>query len=112
MAQELRCEVCSATAVRLARRESSGTEVWRCGNCGDAKRWCPRCDQGWVRHVYADADKSDFYSCDECEATWATPEEIRGTGTDLTTFLRRTGKPWSYKDLTVLRDSEPSGSVG
>jgi hypothetical protein len=45
------------------------------------KRWCPRCEQGWIQHYVKDATGENVYSCDECEAAWADPSRIGGTDT-------------------------------
>jgi ribosomal protein L37AE/L43A len=107
MAREVvECEVCRAVAVRLIRREAEAG-VWRCEECGDLKRWCPRCGQGWVRRMRDPSDGGELHSCDECESTWPFGEPISGIGEDREGFLRRSLKPWSYLRLEVVREVEP-----
>ncbi|HVG46011.1 MAG TPA: hypothetical protein VM890_14815 [Longimicrobium sp.] len=104
MTSALECEVCRAAAVRLLRQEAEAW-VWRCAECGDLKRWCPRCDQGWVRRLRDPGDGGEVYSCDECEATWPLGEAISGIGENLQIFLRRSLKPWSYARLELVRET-------
>ena len=104
MVQHLECEVCGALAVRVVRRDPA--DVWHCARCGNVKRWCPRCRQGWVRRLREPVDNPELYSCEECEATWRHFSEIQAPGEDLRTFLRRHEKPWSYAHLVPVREAE------
>ncbi|MFL5382587.1 MAG: hypothetical protein ACJ8GN_08765 [Longimicrobiaceae bacterium] len=104
MERTLECEVCAAAAVRLIGTESR-VELWRCERCGDLKRWCPRCDQGWIRRLRDESDGAELYPCDECEAAWPGDGPPAGPWEDLRTYLRRQGKPWSYTRLTFVRES-------
>jgi hypothetical protein len=104
MTRALDCEVCPAAAVRFLRQEGE-VEVWRCEACGDLKRWCPRCDQGWIRRLRDPADGGELHSCDECDATWPLGVPISGIGEDLQGFLRRSLKPWSYARLELVRET-------
>ena len=101
----LRCEVCAADAVVRVRREL-GAEVWRCARCGDAKHWCPRCDQGWVRRARHPALDGDFRSCDECEASWPLGTPLEPPGTDLQSFLERRGVIHGVAAVQTVREAE------
>ena len=52
------------------------------------KPWCPRCDQGWIRHIHIYDLRIDGYVCEECNAFWFTKELIKKeTFIGLNTFL-------------------------
>lgn len=42
--------------------------------------WCPVCNQGWVEIVKEEKSGLLYLCCDECEAEWTNPEEIRVCG--------------------------------
>ena len=82
--QGIDCELCSTPTVQLVRTGPTGIDVWVCSRCRDLKRWCPDCDQGWIRRLRVTGAWAEVYACDECEATWLdAPEraqEIVGMG--------------------------------
>ncbi|MBL7684574.1 MAG: 3'-5' exonuclease [Deltaproteobacteria bacterium] len=54
----------------------------------EEKPWCPRCNQGWVSHIYIRDLKVEGWLCDECDAFWFTKELIKmETFIGLSTFL-------------------------
>lgn len=63
------CEYCGTfTVIHLA--EDQGVEIYCCAKCGEIKRACPKCGQGWLRHYRNAIPPIDRYSCDECCFTW------------------------------------------
>jgi len=106
------CEVCGLNAVTPVREEANGIEVWRCSRCGDMKRWCQRCDQGWIRRERLPGLFTEFYSCDECDATYVPLEHdmaetfTREGWVDLQTFLNQHLPNWSWADIVVMRETE------
>ena len=102
----LECEVCGEVAVEHRYDEPSGVGVWCCRSCGDLKRWCPRCDQGWIRRFQLAAANTEFLACDECDATWPSVDTIVPPGTDRQSFLRSLGTTATWAELTVRREQE------
>jgi ribosomal protein L37AE/L43A len=101
------CEECGAESVTLARKESSGAEVWVCAECGDIKRRCPACDEGWVRLLRAPAEHLDVYVCEECEASWEEAAEIRtDRAIPLHDYLKAERKTAVYLKLKVVREND------
>lgn len=39
-------------------------------------RWCPICNQGWIRIVVDDNSNQLFCCCSECENEWDEPSDI------------------------------------
>ena len=75
MADGVDCELCSSATVEHVRTGPTGIQVWVCSHCGDLKRWCPECNQGWIRRMRVSGASDDAYVCDECEATWLEAPE-------------------------------------
>jgi len=105
MSRRVRCEACGKRAVFKVGERPGGVSLWSCALCGDAKRWCPRCDQGWVRRYQVTGIERDMYSCDECEATWENALQIRPPGVDRRTFLDSRLGPSTDADLSPIRES-------
>ena len=106
------CEVCELNAVASVRAEANGVEVWRCSHCGDMKRWCSCCGQGWVRRWRLAGLSPDFYSCDECDATYIPLEHGAGSAftqeshVNIQDFLDQRVPGQSWADITVVRETE------
>lgn len=79
MSPGVQCPTCKTFSVSQLREDPPGVQLWRCTQCGEVKRWCPVCNQGWVLHYVKNATGESLYCCDECEATWQEPTEIGGT---------------------------------
>jgi ribosomal protein L37AE/L43A len=105
MSQQVHCEVCGKESLRRVGIRPVGVLLWACSSCGDGKRWCPRCDQGWVRRFRVTGLENDIYSCDECEATWDNPLHLHPPGTDRKTFLDTRLRHWTDADLSTIRES-------
>ena len=107
------CDVCGLNAVVPIRAEENGVEVWRCRHCGDMKRWCSCCGQGWVRRRRLAGLSPDFYSCDECDAAYVPSEHDAGRAfmqeslISIQDFLaqRVPGQSW-WADITVVSETE------
>ncbi len=98
-----------ADSVTQIGERPSGVSLWACAECGDAKRWCPRCEQGWLRRVRVTRIEQDLFSCDECDATWTDAGSICSPGVDLQTFLVARFPDWlkgDSSDLTIVRETE------
>jgi hypothetical protein len=76
------------------------------------KRWCRICDQGWIRQMRAPGLAGDFYACDECDAAWASLNDLaRGENcTNLPLLLDEKCPGWSWKGLEVVREVEPEAT--
>ena len=98
------CEVCAGRRVHAVRRDPPGVALWACPDCGDAKRWCPRCDQGWIRRLTAPELPTDLYSCAECDATWSRVTDIVPPGTELTSYLAAHHPAVSPRALRLCRE--------
>ena len=105
MSQQVLCEVCGKQAVLQVGERPAGVSLWSCSLCGDGKRWCPRCDQGWIRRFRVTGMVDDIYSCDECEATWESALHIQPPGVDRQTFLDSHLGDWTNADLSTIRES-------
>ena len=100
------CEECGSETVVLTRRESSGAEVWVCGECGDFRRRCPACDEGWVRLLRAPSNAFQVYACEECESSWEDAGEIRANRAEpLHDYLTAARPEGNYLKLKVVRES-------
>jgi hypothetical protein len=104
----LLCDACGETGVERVRTDPPGVAVWRCRRCGDLKRWCPRCEQGWLRRFRSDAAHLEFISCEECDATWPRGAELRPPGVDRQSYLRALGTTEAWADPQVVREREPA----
>lgn len=100
----VQCEVCAGARVCRVRVDAPGVELWARLDCGDARRWCPRCAQGWVRRLTARGVPADLYSGDECAARWPAPAVIVPPGVDLTSYLHAHHPVVAAADLAVRRE--------
>jgi len=56
---------------------------------------------------------AEFISCEECEATWASAEEVQARGVDRRTYLRMLGTTETWAVPEVLAERDPRhGSSG
>jgi hypothetical protein len=102
------CEVCREAAVVHRRDDAAAVavQVWVCTRCGDLKRWCPRCEQGWIRRCRVLTAGVDFFCCDACAASWPSPEAIGPTGTDRETYLYQLGTTERWGGVATLRERD------
>ncbi len=76
------CDICGTGSVVFVREDPPGFQLFRCSNCHEIKRWCPRCGQGWLAHFVVDEAPHSRYICDECRTVWdsrwncLTPEGV------------------------------------
>lgn len=70
------CSSCGTRTVTQLREDPPGVQLWRCTTCGELRRWCPRCGQGWVVRALVKKTNQSIYLCQECDATWATSNAI------------------------------------
>jgi len=63
----------------------------------DRKKWCPRCNQGWVVPVRIMATGQIVQFCLECDATWG--ENIQELGGER---YSETGEPGTFMDLSTF----------
>lgn len=98
------CELCGTATVRRVSDSPRGIEAWRCDSCGDYKRWCPECNQGWIRCYRDSVIEIDIYSCDECEAAWPYAQSI-GVPGDSRRMVLRHGADVELPQLELLRES-------
>ena len=99
------CELCDTPTVHRTAESPSGVEGWRCVRCGDFKRWCPHCNQGWIRRFRVRATDTELYSCDECEAAWGSVAEMVADGISREWLLQRLGIAKSRPPLELVRES-------
>ena len=76
------CPTCNKATVMEAGEDPLGVQYFVCSSCKEAKRWCPRCDQGWVYKWVNPTFSETLFNCEECEATWASIDEIASGNTD------------------------------
>jgi len=50
--------------------------------------WCPKCKHGWITIEKDIATNSLYLLCEECDAEWIDPENIKPTTSTLWTFGR------------------------
>jgi len=98
------CELCGTPTVHKVGESTSGVEEWRCTTCGDFKRWCAGCNQGWIRRFRIRGTDTALYSCDECEAAWCSLAEIQGRESDRRSVLRRLGAAEDWGKLEMVRE--------
>ena len=104
MAKGVRCELCRTPTVYRVGEGPPGVEHWRCTTCGDFKRWCPCCDQGWIRRYRVPDTDQTLYSCDECEAAWPSAAEIRSPEIGRRSLLAKIGAMDAYLRLELVRE--------
>jgi hypothetical protein len=97
------CELCGTATVRRVSDSPRGIEAWRCETCGDYKRWCPECNQGWIRRYRDPLIEVEIYSCDECEAAWSFATSI-GVPGDSRRMLLRHGAEGELPRLELVRE--------
>ena len=85
----------------------TGIDAWECATCGDFKRWCPECDQGWVRRFRLEGTDVQPYSCDECEAAWLLLTHIGTPGIDRRSLVRQLGNPEAASRFELVREHRP-----
>ena len=107
-ASAVHCELCGTATVQRAGESPPGIEAWRCTACGDFKRWCRECEQGWIRRFQVRATEVELYSCDECEAAWPSVAELRSDGTGRRSLLRRLGVAGAQGRLALVRERTPA----
>ena len=101
----VRCETCCTPTVRALPSTPGAPATHRCTRCGEVRAWCPRCDQGWVRHLRAASDHLDVYVCDECDAAWETRDAVANRGySDFSTRFPDRCSGAAYSDWTRIRD--------
>ena len=105
------CELCRGATVQPVRTEESGAQVWVCSECGDLKRWCTRCDQGWLRRLQITGLPADVYSCDECDATYPFLDAAGTLGQDLQSYLDSRVPGWHATDIAVVRERQSPASA-
>src|SRR4051812_17335001 len=90
--------------VTLVREDPPGVELWRCSACGEVKRWCPCCDQGWVLLCVINRNGQSIYVCQECDATWTSSRAIGSAGDSLQPFREgnELANPW--QEVTSVKD--------
>lgn len=75
------CDTCATPTVVFLRNDPPGFQLFQCSNCGEIKRWCPFCGQGWLIHYLVTEDPRSRYICDDCRSVWdshwnlITPED-------------------------------------
>lgn len=110
----MECELCRAQTVQRATDSPPGVEAWRCTVCGDFKRWCPECNQGWIRRFRVPGADTEIYSCDECEAAWQSVPALLAPGVDRRSLLQQLGPSDASARLVLVRErtsEPPSGQV-
>lgn len=104
------CELCGTATVRRVSDSPRGIEAWRCETCGDYRRKCPQCNQGWVRRYRDPIIEVDIYSCDECEASWSFVTGIGVPGDTRRTLLRH-GAEGELPPLELVRERTTPNTV-
>jgi transposase-like protein len=91
-----KCPHCETTTVVPIRDDPAGVQLWRCSACGEIKRWCPCCDQGWIARATVVLTGESIYVCQECDVTWTIATAIGGPGASFEPFLTNLGisDPW------------------
>jgi hypothetical protein len=104
------CEHCRTATVRRVSDSPRGIEAWRCDTCGDYKRWCPECNQGWIRRYRDPIIERDIFSCDECEAAWPFAQSI-GVPGDSRRMVLRHGAEGELPRLELVRETTTPTTV-
>ena len=73
---EIICPNCNTATVTQAGESPAGVRYFVCSQCNESKRWCPRCNQGWVYKWVNSGTNEMLYNCEECEATWHSVDKI------------------------------------
>lgn len=69
------------------------------------KMLCPRCKQSEIVAAKIRATGGRIFVCQECEATWFSPEEISSKKfLDLGLYMEEVGLPPLWDELIVLAD--------
>jgi len=72
------------------------------------KRWCPRCDQGWVVRCRVRGESEIFLICDECDTVWTSGEPHKGPPyLILHDYMKQFGKEalWTHLDQLDRNES-------
>ncbi len=73
---EIVCPTCNTETVVEVGENPVGVKYFVCSSCKESKRWCPRCDQGWVYKWVNPTTNEALLNCEECEATWQSIEKV------------------------------------
>ena len=73
---KLLCQTCNTETLGEVGESSKGVRYFVCSKCRELKRWCPRCDQGWINKFVDPATNEALFNCEECEATWLSVNKI------------------------------------
>jgi transposase-like protein len=102
-----RCPACNTDSVVPVREDPKGVQLWKCSQCGEVKRWCPCCDQGWVTRAILAESGHVLYVCDECDASWLDSSSIGGVRAEsLEPYMQRLGVRHPWKTLSFQREFE------
>jgi ribosomal protein L37AE/L43A len=106
MSKVVQCPTCQTYTVELIRLDPHNVQIWRCKTCYEVKRWCPTCDQGWIRKIYVEGFSHEIFSCDECDATWESSDEIIPPGQGLETFMNHRGVENAWQKVKFIHEFE------
>lgn len=70
------CPACKDATVVEVGENPEGVKYFVCSHCRESKRWCSRCDQGWLYKWVDPTTNGVLFNCDECEATWYSIEKV------------------------------------
>jgi ribosomal protein L37AE/L43A len=99
------CPYCETWTLTLIGEDPPRVGLWRCSNCGELKRWCPLCDQGWIVHGVLARSGRDLYACEECDATWWSVASIpEGEGGSLEPLAESLGEVEPWQSTRWVRD--------
>lgn len=70
------CKNCQTVTVEQVGENPVGVKYFVCSKCRESKRWCPRCNQGWVKKWVDSTTQEVLFNCEECEATWLSVDKI------------------------------------
>jgi predicted RNA-binding Zn-ribbon protein involved in translation (DUF1610 family) len=81
--------------------------IWRCDTCGDLLRWCPGCDQGWIRRAKIKKKSVEVFVCEECETVWQSEPETSATCSgNLGQDMKADGLTGDWSELEVIAERE------
>lgn len=101
------CPQCKSNTVVRVREDPIGVELWRCSRCGEIKRWCPGCNQGWLKRTVITGRSQIIYVCDECDSTWLSADSIgRMQAQSFEPYLESLGLVEPWKAITFEREFE------
>lgn len=73
---EIACPTCKTATVFEVGENPTGVKYFVCSRCNESKRWCPRCDQGWIYKWVNLTSNEILFNCEECEATWSSIDKV------------------------------------